>query len=384
MRPLVEISFMPVLLASGNTTVFHYEANVTPPSSISQWNTLVSTLLTHLIDRYGIDEVSQWPLEVWNEPNCGFWTGTQQQYFELYANTAKTIKSVDSRLIVGGPATCQSAWLTDFLAYTTANNVPVDFVSTHEYPTDITPPLLSMESVVSKARSEVGDLPLYYTEYNDGLYSNPAYHDTSYAAAFIAKNAHDVQGYVDLWSWWTFSDIFEEQGFSPIPFGDPNGWGLLNRYGVAKPSYRSFQLLHSIGNQQLASTNSSLVSGLDAYATYQMTQARKHRIDVVAYYISVPTNAPTASQTLTIQVNGLPSTPASATLNLIDPKHCNPAAAWEGLGSPAYPNQLQLDLLNAASIITPSKIALKSSGSGTVSFDLTLMPQSVAFVSFEY
>ena len=60
----------------------------------------------------------------------------------------------------------------------------------------------------------------------------------------------------------------------------------------------------------LGDDNSDLTP-LTAYATYQMTQARKHRIDVVAYYISVPTSAPTASQTISIQVNGLPSTPTS-------------------------------------------------------------------------
>lgn len=29
--------------------------------------------------------------------------------------------------------------LTDFLNFTSANGIPVDFVSTHEYPTDIQP-----------------------------------------------------------------------------------------------------------------------------------------------------------------------------------------------------------------------------------------------------
>jgi xylan 1,4-beta-xylosidase len=29
----------------------------------------------HLVDRYGIDEVSQWYFEVWNEPNIDFWNG---------------------------------------------------------------------------------------------------------------------------------------------------------------------------------------------------------------------------------------------------------------------------------------------------------------------
>jgi hypothetical protein len=47
-------------------------------------------------------------------------------------------------------------------------------------------------AVTATARKQAGSLPLYYTEYNDGLYE-PPYHDTSYAAAFIVKNVHDVR-----------------------------------------------------------------------------------------------------------------------------------------------------------------------------------------------
>jgi xylan 1,4-beta-xylosidase len=67
---------MPKLLASGNTTVFHWEANVTPPKSLDEWGTLVRTLVQHLVDRYGLNEVQKWYFECWNEPNLdGFWAG---------------------------------------------------------------------------------------------------------------------------------------------------------------------------------------------------------------------------------------------------------------------------------------------------------------------
>jgi len=108
---------MPVGIASGNTTVFHYQGNTTPPSSWSQWGMVrtmrathqhthdpsrslllscslalllscllqvIQGLVQHLVERYGYEEVRQWPFEVWNEPNCGFWTGTQADYFTLY------------------------------------------------------------------------------------------------------------------------------------------------------------------------------------------------------------------------------------------------------------------------------------------------------------
>ncbi len=108
MRPLVEISFMPDLLASGNQTWSHYDANVTPPKSWDRWFQLVQSFVQHLVDRYGEQEIMQWHFEIWNEPNCcphTFWTGSEENYFYLFNVTSTAIKSVNSQFRVGGPAT---------------------------------------------------------------------------------------------------------------------------------------------------------------------------------------------------------------------------------------------------------------------------------------
>ena len=72
----------------------------------------------HLIDRYGIDEVSQWYFEVWNEPNIDFWGGIPRQAIVLRCcttHTARDLKSVSPRLRVGGPATAAASWIVPFL-----------------------------------------------------------------------------------------------------------------------------------------------------------------------------------------------------------------------------------------------------------------------------
>lgn len=137
MKPFVELSFMPSTLASGSKTVFHYGANVTPPTDNAQWALLVSTLAKHWVDRYGIEEVGSWFFEVWNEPNLpAFWTGSQAQYFDFYRSTAVALKNVDQRLQLGGPATANNEWIAELVDFCEQNNAPLDFVSTHHYPTD--------------------------------------------------------------------------------------------------------------------------------------------------------------------------------------------------------------------------------------------------------
>src|ERR1700761_7997227 len=97
-RPVVEISFMPKKLAFNPDALhpFWYKPNVSPPKSMERWDDLIKHFAQHLVDRYGIDEVSQWYFEVWNEPNTDFWNGIprQKSYFELYARTARSLKGV--------------------------------------------------------------------------------------------------------------------------------------------------------------------------------------------------------------------------------------------------------------------------------------------------
>ena len=57
----------------------------------------------------------------------------------------------------------------------------------------------------------------------------------------------EANGLVQGYSYWTFSDIFEENYFPSVPF--QGGFGLLNIHGIAKPAYRAFQLLHELGTE---------------------------------------------------------------------------------------------------------------------------------------
>ena len=53
---------------------------------------MVHAFADHCVKRYGIAEVRGWKFEVWNEPNISFWAGTQEEYFELYRQSALAVK----------------------------------------------------------------------------------------------------------------------------------------------------------------------------------------------------------------------------------------------------------------------------------------------------
>lgn len=73
MRPVLEISFTPPDLASGDTAIHWYNevpANITMPKDWDKWMALISELVLHCEQRYGVEEVrNNWYFEVWNEPD---------------------------------------------------------------------------------------------------------------------------------------------------------------------------------------------------------------------------------------------------------------------------------------------------------------------------
>jgi xylan 1,4-beta-xylosidase len=380
MRPFAEMSFMPTTLASGGETVFRYRGNVTPPRDHGQWGALIDRLVRHWVDRYGAREVREWCFEVWNEPNLtAFWTGGEQGYYELYRTTAEAIKRIDPSLKVGGPSSAQNAWIPQFLEYCDRNRLPVDFLTTHYYPTDAFgtigadtltqlehAPRDVMRKRAEEAHAQARGLPLYYTEWNVSSNPRDPLHDESFAAAFAADIALSVDPLVAGYSFWTFTDIFEENYFPSVPFH--GGFGLLNLHGIPKPVYRAFELLHGLGDGLYP------VHGGHATVDVRVGGGESCVTAFVTNY-AMPRHGISAESVRVRLVNAPP--PASALLSRIDEDHANPRRAWHELGAPDYPSPREVETLIAASALRPEPHPLSIS-EGRIEFDIAMPPQSVA------
>jgi xylan 1,4-beta-xylosidase len=386
MKPFVELSFMPEALASGRKTVFKYRGNVTPPRDYRQWAAFIKRLVTHWVDRYGATEVSRWFFEVWNEPNLkAFWTGSREDYFKLYRYTVDVIKAVDGSLQVGGPATARDAWIEEFLDFCEGRDVPVDFVSTHHYPTDAlwnetadTELQLagSRRSILRQwaqdTRRRAGARPLYYTEWNTSSNPRDRLHDEPYAAAFVTKTLMEVSGVVDGYSFWTFSDIFEENYFPSAPFH--GGFGLLSLHGIPKPAYRAFQLLHALGHERL------LVDGLhhtvDAYVV-----RNDNAITVILTNHALPRHS-IETERVRVTLTAAP-VPRQVVCRRIDVDNANAERAWSALGRPAYLDPPIVERLHAASRVPHEAVSCQHADA-SCHFDMTMPAHSVAAVTLEF
>lgn len=398
MKPFVELSFMPKKLATQDGRplegIFFYKPIIAPPEDWDAWRDYIQAFVRFLLHRYGAEEVRQWYFEVWNEPDLptAFFNGTRDEYFKLYDATVRAIKEIDPEIKVGGPATSNSKWVNSFLTFCRENDVPVDFVSTHQYAGDplggvddqggpesgesgaegaspekmrdaadkMTAALEETQEstflagfralMVDKSETEelpndvfiknsaavrrqAGDLPLYYTEWNENAIFSSYTNDTRKVAAYDVKTALDVADNMDGSSIWCFSDIFEE--LHPFPQEFHGGFGMLTQNGIPKPVYHAMKMLADAGDVRLdlgpEATKGEI--GIAAFRSPGETQILLFRQKMKNL------DLPPEEAVVRLELDKAPKT---VCVRRIDKNHGNPLRLWEEMGSPVSLNRFEV------------------------------------------
>ncbi|WP_125776447.1 GH39 family glycosyl hydrolase [Antribacter gilvus] len=429
-RPFVELGFMPRELATETETVFWWKAHCSPPRDMDRWVGLVTTTVRHWIDRYGLDEVRRWPFEVWNEPNLvpHFWTGTRTQYFELYAATATAIKDIDPGLVVGGPstsvfvpddryagetqdrssehATAQAAdpdaldwrpvWIEEFLTWCGDRDVPVDFVSTHLYPTDYafgsdgrateirrhvdatSDDLTVLRDLI--ARSPYPGAEVHITEWSSSPSSRDAMHDTLFAATYITRAFLRCAALADSIAYWTFTDVFEEGGAGIGPFH--GGFGLVNEQGIHKPTFHAMAMLGRLGDTVLLDAPHGVVTRASStgavaavFFNYPDEMGRRPVGSESSYEATRRLAAYGPSRRIHQAIEGL--TPGTLVdVEILDWDRGNPAEEWHRLGEPLnLSREVEAHLRRVADDLRRSTLEVPSTG--VLVLDLELPPWAV-------
>ena len=364
------------------------------PENDDAWVKYIQAFVRFLLERYGREEVESWYFEVWNEPDLGiiFFDGTRSDYLHLYEITARAIKEVDSNIKVGGPSTSGSKWIAAFVRFCKENNVPVDFVSTHQYAGD---PLggiqdaggvedteeseLDIDAVkavfnpeVLKAaladlpknqilpafrvlqrdqlenedvpnhtfrthapivKEQAQGLPVFYTEWNTSATFSAYTNDTRKVAAYDVKTVLALEDVIDGSSIWSFSDIFEE--FHPFPEEFHGGFGLMTQSGIKKPVYHAMKMLADAGDQRY-----DMADALDGEIGMAAFRAETE-IQVLLFRQKLKNLFDLPKEKAVIKIE-MAEAPKRVYVQRIDAYHCNPLAVWEEMGSPQMPTPVQL------------------------------------------
>jgi xylan 1,4-beta-xylosidase len=275
------------------------------------------------------------------------------------------------------------------LQYCAMHNLPADFVSTHYYPTDafgeigadtITQlehaPLDVMRAHALSAREQAAGKPLLYTEWN--ITSNPRdpLHDSAEAAALAVRIVMGVDGVADAYSYWTFSDIFEENYFPSVPFH--GGFGLMNLHGIKKPIYHAFAMVARLGARHFPVAQSHPT--LMLWAGEPDAEGASH---VLVINQAMPRHA-IAGEGVQLRLQGPAGRQARlASIARIDGQHANPAGLWRNWGSPDYLSASQVTALQWAGTPVPEALELRRDDALAL-LDFTVAPQSANLLRIEW
>jgi xylan 1,4-beta-xylosidase len=389
LKPFVEIGFMPAALASSTETIFWWKGNVTPPRDYGRWHDLIHAVVTHFVERYGLEEVLTWPFEIWNEPNLSnFWKDADQaEYFKLYRETVGAIKAIDPRFQVGGPAICGGSdhWMADFLRFCDEESVPVDFLSRHAYSSGprgsipfaayqrIAPPESLLGDFATgreyAGRSAFPDLPVHITEFNSSYTSINPVHDTAFNAAYLAKVLSQGGDVADSFSYWTFCDVFEEENIPTTLFH--GGFGLLTHQQVKKPTYHLYEFFaHLTGELLYRDDNLHVVRRDDGSVALL---AWNYVYDDEMHDGGAP-----ESRTVTVS---LPVGDVNVFVKrrTVNEQVGNSWTVWQQLGRPRFPTREQIAVLKECSAPAVST-AVREPADGRVEVELALSRNEITLV----
>ncbi len=417
--PYVEIGFMPKALST-HPEPYHsrwpkgplFTGWAYPPKSYHRWGELIYRWVRHEVHRYGKQNVERWDWEVWNEPDIGYWQGSEQQYEKLYDFTAAAVKRALPEARVGGPATTGPAsphaakFLRDLLTHcargrnyaTGKTGAPLDFISFHaKGRTRMVAGLAQMDlrqnlkdiahgfRIVSQFPS-LRHLPIMISESDPdpcaacsaSLYPENAYRNTPQYAGYEAELLADttalaaryrvhLQGYVS----WAFT-------FPGHPYF--YGYRSLATHGIDKPVLDGFRMFGMLQRQRVRATSSGqwppgqlLRSHVRPDLGVIATRNGNSASILVWHYDDRSMATPAARVEMTIR--GLPAQ-ARRILSMqfrIDRGHSDAYTAWKAMGSPQTPTPEQIRLLKKAGqlqlLTSPEWVRAKN---GTVKFTFTL------------
>lgn len=384
LKPFLELGFMPDKLASDSQTIFYWKGNVTPPKDYKKWCDLVIATLKHLMERYGVEEVVTWPIEVWNEPNLpGFWKdANMQEYFRLFEETFNAIKGLDSRFKVGGPAICgveDELWIDEFMKFIDGKNLPVDFITRHHYTTkehtfkghysyaELEDPEFRFNNLKTTRKivdsySKYAGLPIHITEYNTSYSPDCVIHDTNLNAAYLAHHLSRLGDDTTSYSYWTFGDIFEEKGVPFAPFH--GGFGMVANHSIPKPTYYTFAFYKKLKGECIFRDDDLIV-----------VKANDGTLRGIAWNICEnKSDEKTVKLPVSIERE---DGEYSLIQKIVDESTCNPLKIWHDFGEPRSLSADQIDVLKtAATPLIKSDILISN---GNVEFELEINPNGVIY-----
>lgn len=319
MKPYLELGHKEVLLnysaekfLKENEKIENYEVQV--------YEYIIREFCTHLVNRYGIDEIETWYFEYYNFSNTGATesTGMTEEeglYYQYFATIYRILKGISPAIKVGGAGFilgygtlgCRS-----ILPIWKKKNLMPDFLSVYSYQyvaiddndkrygrksIDIDY-MRNQTEILREVIKETGfQVPeLHISEWNFTISNRNVLNDSCNQGAYVLKNCIDMNGEVDLMAYWhaldSYSDYYDADN---VLNGDS---GMISRDGIRKPSFYAYVFMNRLLPNVIKKDENSIITtnGRDRYviachnfkklsAQYVFSEEEKITVETIDNYM---------------------------------------------------------------------------------------------------
>lgn len=267
---MVENHMKPYLELGHKPTLFMY----TPERSVkgqeeerkiyqySVFEEIMKQLCTHLVNRYGIEELESWYFAYWNDPQLNM-TEAEGKYYPYFEMIYRTLKEISPDIRVGGASLILGYELdvcSNILNLWKQRNITPDFFSVCSFQyiavTDHetrygrksidSKYMKNQIDILQNAMDEsgIGNIELHVDEWNFTISNRNVLNDSCEQGAYILKNYIDMEGTVDFMADWHALDLYSDYyDTNTILNGDS---GLISRDGIRKPSFYAFSFINRL------------------------------------------------------------------------------------------------------------------------------------------
>ncbi len=430
-RPYVQLGFMPQALSAHPEPYRHHwtpEAKYDsiylgwafPPKDYVKWGELCYQWTKHCVEKYGREEVQTWWWQLWNEPNIGYWHGTQEEFYKLYDYSVDGVRRALPTARIGGPETAGGTGggsLQKFLehcvngtnAVSDSKGTPIDLISFHakgqpkfldgHVRMGISNQLRDIDGAFAAIAKfpTLTHLPIVIGESDpEGCaacqgpqngYRNGTMYACYTAASFARKHDLAAKHGVNLEGALTWAFEFEDQNYFA-------GFRVLASNGIDHPVLNTFRMFSKMSGQRLLATSDAQIS-LDDIVKNGVRQRPdvsslasldgKKLTVMVWHYHDDDVAGPEA--VVSLKIPGIPLATGKAKLThyRIDETHSNAFTLWKSMGEPQKPTPEQYTELEAAGKLAElSKPAFTEIKDHTAAIDFTLPRLGVSLLVLEW
>ena len=244
--------------ASKNTTAFVFAQGYTPgflqsqsggngwqspPSDYDVWQEINRHMAVH----WKVKKFSNRYYEVWNEPDLpnGFFSGTLDDYLQIYKYAALGVMKGDSDGKVGGPAIAyMTAWHQSLVDFAKQNDLPVDFLSGHAYGENFNWQLDAMRQALNSYGNNSSEMLLTeYSPYVQADYAANGKVERAEAAMTFFNALSTMLEYTDL-TYVTWAQYIDpEEGTTGHAYTNWDKLGIVDgNKGKRKAIFNAFKL----------------------------------------------------------------------------------------------------------------------------------------------